>query len=407
MATLAVTGGTPVRTKPFPKWPIFDEREVQALREVVESGRWWGRTPGSKVEQFEQAFARYQHAKHCIACTNGTTALYLALRAVGVKPGEEVIVPPYTFIASATSVLDVGAVPVFADIDPTTMTIDPQAAEAAITPRTTAIMAVHIAGRPADMDALKALAQKHGLALIEDAAQAHGASWRGRRVGAIGDAGGFSFQASKNINAGEGGAVLTDDDEIAEKVWSLHNCGRSRTGEWYAHFLVGGNHRMTEWQAAILLVQLQRADELHAKRQRNAAYLNSLLRELEIVEPLPDDERVTEHAYHLFIFRYFPERMGNVPKAKFIEALRAEGIPVSPGYKPLYREPAFSKEALDWHPYARHCDYRKVRCPVTERVCDHEAIWLTQNVLLGEPEDMEDIARAIRKVRDHYKELLA
>jgi len=203
MGTLAICGGTPVRTKPFPKWPVFDEREVKALREVVESGQWWGRTPGSRVEQFEQAFARYQHARHAIACTNGTIALYLALRAVGVQPGEEVIVPPYTFIASASSVLDVGAVAVFADIDPTTLTLDPQAVEAAITPRTRAIIAVHIAGRPCDMDSLTEIARKHGLALIEDAAQAHGASWKGRRVGAIGDAGGFSFQASKNITAGE------------------------------------------------------------------------------------------------------------------------------------------------------------------------------------------------------------
>ncbi|MCC6039091.1 MAG: DegT/DnrJ/EryC1/StrS family aminotransferase, partial [Armatimonadetes bacterium] len=173
MGVLAINGGTPTRTKPFHKWPVFDEREVQALKEVVESGQWWGRAKGSKVEQFEEAFARYQHARHCIACTNGTIALYLALRAVGVKPGEEVIVPPYTFIASASSVLDVGAVPVFADIDPTTMTLDPQAVEATITPRTSAIMAVHIAGRPCDMDALTEIARRHGLALVEDAAQAH------------------------------------------------------------------------------------------------------------------------------------------------------------------------------------------------------------------------------------------
>ncbi|MGQ9520439.1 MAG: DegT/DnrJ/EryC1/StrS family aminotransferase [Candidatus Fervidibacter sp.] len=406
MGVLAVNGGTPTRTKPFHKWPVFDEREALALKEVVESGQWWGRVKGSKVEQFEEAFARYQHSKHCIACTNGTIALYLSLKAVGVKPGEEVIVPPYTFIASASSVLDVGAVPVFADIDPETMALDPKAVEAAITPRTSAIMAVHIAGRPCDMDSLTEIARKHGLVLIEDAAQAHGASWKGRRVGAIGGAGGFSFQASKNITAGEGGAVTTDSDEIAEKVWSLHNCGRSRIGEWYAHYIIGGNHRMTEWQAAVLLVQLQRADELHKKRQQNANYLNSLLRELEVVEPLKDDSRITEHAYHLFIFRYFPERMGNVSKARFIEALRAEGIPVSPGYKPLYREPAFNKSSLDWHPYARHYDYSKVKCPATERVCDHEAIWLKQEIFLGETEDMGDIAQAIKKVRDNYRELL-
>lgn len=407
MAALAIAGGTPTRRKPFPRWPVFDEREVEALREVVESGQWWGRKPGSRVERFEQSFARYHHVKHCIACTSGTTALYLALRASEVQPGQEVIVPSYTFIASATSILDVGAVPVFADIDPSTMTLDPQSVEAAITPRTCAIMAVHFSGRPADMDALRAIAERYGLVVIEDAAQAHGASWKGRRVGAFGKAGGFSFQASKNITAGEGGAVTTDDDEVAERVWSIHNCGRSRTGEWYAHYLIGGNHRMTEWQAAILLVQLQRAEELHTKRQRNAAYLNGLLKDLEVVEPLPDDERVTEHAYHLFIFRYFPERMGNIPKAKFIEAVRAEGIPVSPGYgRPLYREPAFTKASLDWHPYARHYDYRKSYCPVAERMCEREAIWLTQSVLLGEPEDMEDIARAIRKVRDHYRELM-
>ncbi len=406
MGTLAITGGIPTRTHPYPRWPMFTDEEWQALRNVVESGQWWGRVPGSQVEAFEQAFARYQEARFCVACTNGTIGLYLALKGSGVRPGEEVLVPPYTFIASATAVLDVGAVPVFADIDPDSLTLDPKSAEEKMTPRTTAVMAVHIAGRPADMDGLKSLAEKWGLILIEDCAQAHGSSWKGRRVGAIGTAGAFSFQASKNVTAGEGGAVTTDDPHIYEEVWSLHNCGRSLQGARYDHFKPGGNHRMTEWQAAILLIQLKRADQWHQKRQNNARYLTSVLKELEIVEPLPVDPRVTEHAYHLYIFRYRKDRLPQVSRQRFIEALKAEGIPVSPGYKPLYKEPAFSRRALSDHPYARHYDYLKVRCPVTEKFCQDEAVWLTQNVLLAEASDMEDIARAIAKIRDHYRELV-
>ncbi|MCS7225185.1 MAG: DegT/DnrJ/EryC1/StrS family aminotransferase [Armatimonadetes bacterium] len=406
MGVLAIAGGRPIRTAPYPSWPMFTDEEWQALRQVVESGQWWGRTPGSRVEAFEEAFARYQQAPFCVACTNGTIGIYLALKGAGVKPGEEVIVPPYTFIATATAVLDVGAVPVFADIEESSLNLDPQDVANKITPRTTGIVAVHIGGRPADMDALKALAERHHLILIEDCAQAHGASWKNRRVGALGTAGSFSFQASKNITAGEGGAVTTADRQIYESVWSLHNCGRSLHGARYDHFRVGGNHRMTEWQAAILLVQLQRADQWHQKRQRNAAYLNSLLRELEIVEPVRDDPRITENAYHLYIFRYRQDRLPAVSRQRFLEGLRAEGIPVSPGYKPLYREPAFSKASLDDHPFARYYDYSRVVCPVTEKVCRDEAVWLTQNVLLAEPSDLEDVARAIAKIRDNYRELL-
>src|SRR5947209_3792751 len=217
---LAFHGGPPVRARPWPRWPVFDEREVEALAEVVRSGR-WSVHGGTKVNGFAEQFARLHDARFAAPCTNGTQAIEIALRAVGVKAGDEVIVPPYTFIATASAVVQVNAVPVFVDIDPDTYNLDPRHVEAAITERTAAIVAVHVAGCPAEMDALGEIARRRGLKLVEDAAQAVGAAWRGRRVGALGDAGTFSFQASKNLNAGEGGIVVTDQEAVYETAWSL------------------------------------------------------------------------------------------------------------------------------------------------------------------------------------------
>src|SRR6266542_781919 len=223
---LAIDGGTPVRDKPFPKWPVWDERDERALLEVLRSGRWGSHAGGGTVHEFRERFAAYQDAEHAVALTNGTAALEVALRAVGVEPLDEVIIPPYTFVATATAVLALGAVPVFADILEDTFLIDPADVARKITPRTKAIIAVHIGGQPADMDGVLALAKNHDLRVVEDAAQAHGAAWRGTKVGALGDAGTFSFQSSKNLNSGEGGIVLTNDREVAERAWSISNVGR-------------------------------------------------------------------------------------------------------------------------------------------------------------------------------------
>lgn len=394
---LAVNGGERLRTAPWPSWPEWDEADAQAVADVVRSGEWFSMS-GTRVKAFGEAFAAFHGAQFGAPCTNGTQALEIALRAAGVKAGDEVIVPPYTFIATASACVQVNAVPVFGDIDPDTYNLDPRAAEAAITERTTAIIAVHIGGCPADMDAFRELAERRGLRLIEDAAQAHGAEWRGRRVGALGDAGTFSFQASKNLNAGEGGIVLTDQPDLFDRAWSLIHVGRIRAGGWYQHEILSGNYRMTELQAALLTSQMRRLEEQTRRRNENALYLARQLEEIPGIRPLKRDERVTCHAYHLFIFRFDAGAFGGLPRPEFIRALNAEGIPCSAGYTPLYRENAFRPDR-NTHPLAGDRDYSAVRCPVAERACTEEAVWLSQSMLLGSRGDMDDIAAAIRKIQ--------
>ncbi|MCL6519280.1 MAG: DegT/DnrJ/EryC1/StrS family aminotransferase [Armatimonadetes bacterium] len=410
MGKLAINGGAKVRTKGWPSWPVFDESDVNAVAEVVRSGH-WGCLTGSKVAEFEKKFAAFHDAKYGVCVTNGTAALEVALRAVGVKPGDEVIVPPYTFIASASAALQVNAIPVFADIDPDTYNLDPNKIEPAITEKTKAIIAVHIGGGPADMDGIMAVARKHGLKVVEDAAQAHGAAWKGRRVGAIGDAGTFSFQASKNLTAGEGGIVITNDPVVYSAAWSLHNCGRVPEGKWYEHRILGWNMRMTEFQGAILLSQMERLEKQMKIREENALYLDSELSKIEGIRPLKRNQRVTAHAYHLYIFRYDSAGFGGVPRAKFLEALNAEGIPCSAGYVPLYKEQLFYVEPngcpVGCAFYGREMDYSKVCCPIAENACANEAVWLTQNMLLGTKQDMDDIVGAIRKIKDNIGELIS
>ena len=397
---LAINGGPPVRTAPFPTWPSVDRADEEALTAVLHSGRWGMST---RIDEFERAFAAYQDATYGVSLNSGTTALQVALSAVGVAPGDEVIVPPYTFVATASAVASVGGVPIFVDVDAATYNIDPQSVAAAITERTRAVIAVHIGGQPADLDALTDLLRDRGIALIEDAAQAHAAAWKGRKVGAIGDLGTFSFQASKNLTAGEGGFVTSDDRELSDRAWSHHNCGRSREGAWYEHPALGSNYRMTEFQAALLLSQLRRLDEQTATRTRNAQLLTSLLDEIEGLTPTKVDERVTTHAYHLFIMRFDSDRFGGITRDRFLEAMNAEGIPCSAGYKPLYGEDAFANSFTTYPletPYFNgKPDYSRFDCPVTERICATEAVWLTQSMLLGDEADTRDIAAAAARIR--------
>ena len=404
MNDLAINGGSPIRTKPFPKWPIWGDEEINNVTEVIKSGQ-WGRLKGTKTSEFEQKFAQYQMAKYGICVNSGTTALSIALKAADVEAGTEVIVPAYTFIASATAVVESGYIPVFVDIEPDTYNIDVQKAEEKINDNTGAIMPVHFAGRPANMDAILALAKKYNLKVIEDAAQAWGSEWKGTRVGAIGDAGCFSFQSSKNITAGEGGIIVTNDEMVAKMAQSHHNCGRSEDGEWYEHFYFGGNTRITELQSAILLAQFDRYEELKEIRQENVKYLNSHFADIKGIELLRDDPNVTNHSCHLYIFRYKKEFFGNKSKDDFINALRKEGIPTSPGYSlPLYKQPVFVNKAFG--PRGKQIDlaidYTDFYCPESEKACSEEGIWFTQNILLGEQSDMDDIIKAILKVKENF-----
>ena len=398
---LAVDGGAPVRTEPFPKWPVWGAEEEQALTEVLNSGAWG--IGNAKLAEFERQFAAMQGAKYAVAVPNGTIAIEVALRGAGVTYGDEVIVPPYTFVATASAVLTVGAIPVFADIEPDTYQIDPVRVEELISPRTKAIIPVHVGGGPADMDAIIEVARRHKLLVIEDCAQAHLAAWQGTRVGAIGDCGTFSFQSSKNITSGEGGAIVGNDERLMESVWSYANVGRVRQGAWYQHEVLGGNARMAPWQAAILLAQMPRADGQLAIREKNAALLSGLLAGIPGVEPLRRDQRITHHAYHLYILRYSDAAFGGKPRAEFLKALSAEGIPCTAGYVPLYRENAVinASAALAKLTGAQavSVEANAERCPVVEQVCREESCWLSQSMLLGGESDMMAIAEAMGKIQ--------
>ncbi len=411
MAHLALCGGEKTRREPFHRWPVWGEEERRAVLDVLESGQWGG-VEQRLVPRLEEQFAAFQQCEHAVSVTNGTAALEVAIRALGIGFGDEVILPPFTFIASATAIVLNNAIPVFADIDPDTFCLDAAKAEAAVTPRTKAIMAVHIAGMPCDMDAIRQVADRHGLALIEDCAQAHGAEWAGQRVGSIGDVGAFSFQSSKNLTAGEGGMIVTNDRELFEKCWSIHNVGRVPGGRWYEHRNIGSNYRMTEWQAAILLAQLERVPAQMRRREENAAYLAEKLEQVPGVTCQKRPKAVTSHAWHLFIFKVDPAAFGDVPKQRLVEALGAEGIPVSGGYAPLYREKLFTGIRPGDCPFAcrhvqRQVDYSRVDCPVCEDLCDRRLMWLHQAVLLGTKSDMDSIVEAVAKVQKYHGELVA
>jgi dTDP-4-amino-4,6-dideoxygalactose transaminase len=363
---------------------------------VLRSGK-WGRLDGSEVADFEKRFATMHGCKHGIAVVNGTVSLRIALIAAGIRAEDEVIVPPYTFFSTASAVVEANAVPVFVDIDSSTFNIDPKAIDAAITPRTRAIIPVHFAGQPADMDAIMAVAGRHKLTVIEDAAHAHGAIYKDRPAGSVGHLGSFSFQSSKNLTAGEGGIIITNDDALAESCRSIQNCGRIPEGVWYEHHVMSGNYRLGEFQGAILNAQLDRLETQTKTRDRNGQWLASRLAELPGVHPQNRSSDCTRHSHHLFMLRLDEEQFG-APRDAVVEALQAEGIPCSAGYGlSLHRQPFFRNRAFGPYLPKAPVDFAKADCPNSDRVC-REAIWLEQRMFLGPRKDMDDIARAFDKV---------
>lgn len=397
---LAIDGGQPIRTRPFPAWPISGEREEQLLLEVLRSGD-WGTLTGDKVTTFAAQFAAFQGARFGVCVPNGTLALELALRAVGVGPGDEVITTPYTFIATASAALGLGAKPVFVDIDPATGNLDPARIAPAITTRTKAILPVHLGGQPADLDGILEVAAQHGVPVVEDACQAWGAAWRGRAVGAIGALGTFSFQSSKNITAGEGGIVVTNDEVLYERCWSLHNAGRIRDGAWYQHEALGWNFRMAEWSGAILIAQLERLPEQMPRREAAARYLDEAFADLPGITPLAIDPRVTRHARHLYLARYDAAEFGGRSRTDFLAALRAEGIAgVSAGYVPLTKSPAIRRALTDLFGVAAVGEL--AACPAADRAAE-EIFWLPQQVLLDDQEGLDTIGAAIAKIRAAWR----
>ena len=406
--TPALLGGAPLRTAPFPAWPVADKREEDALVALVRRGKWFR---GEQVAAFESAYASLTGAKGCLATANGTSALITALAALGIGAGDEVIVPPYTFVATVNAVLLLHALPVFVDSDIETFQIDARKIDAAVTSRTRAILPVHLGGAAADLDTIRQVADKRGLIVLEDACQAHLAEWRGRKVGTYGRAGCFSFQASKNLNSGEGGAIITNDNELLEACYRFHNNsrGRGNVGSDFSYSRPGANLRMTEFQAALLQAQMTRLEDQAATRDRNAAYLTTRLREIPGIAPARMYEGCTRNAWHLYMFRYDPARFSGLSRAAFLEALAAEGVPASGGYSPLNTQPFIHHalaspgfKAIYGEPLDRWRE--RTQCPLNDRLCT-EAVWLTQTMLLGPRKDMDDIAEAVLKVQTHAARL--
>ena len=398
MPVLAKCGGTPLRTEKFPGWTVAGERDRRGLSAVY-NGADWG--PGGAVErEFCEKFAAFSGVKHCFAVANGTVSIELILRALGIGYGDEVIVPPYTFIASISSIIYAGATPVFADIDPLTYQLSPAAAERAITPRTKAIMPVYVGGCPADLDEFVKICDRHGLILIGDAAQAVGAEYDGKGVAKFAKVSSISCQNSKNLTCGEGGIIITDDDGLAESFSAMLNGGIGKDG---ARTFVGLNSGISAFQASLLLSQLEALPEQIARRSENAAYLDRRLGELGFVYTLKRSPKITVNACHLYMFGLREELLGGIGLERFLSAVRAEGAPVTPGYKPVYTFPCIDGA------YARKCIGGAVNThpdtPVVERISAHEACWIYQSVLLGTRKDMDDIVNALVKVYENRAEL--
>jgi perosamine synthetase len=399
----ALIGGTPVRSQPFPSWPVITTKDEQTWMEVFRTKR-WNRLNGTYVDQFEKAWAERVGTQYCVATSSGTSALVTSVNALEIGPGDEVIVPPYTFVATINPVLLQHAFPVFVDSDRETFQIDARKIAAAITKRTRCIVPVHLGGASADLDSILSIAKKHSIPVLEDACQSHLGEWRGRKVGTSGDLGCFSFQASKNLNSGEGGAIVGNNATLIEIARSFHNQGRAAPDAGFSWARNGDNRRLTEFQGALLLAQLERLEEQSRTRETNAAYLTKLLSAIPGIQPARMIEGCTRNAYHLYMFRYAAAQFSDLPRQRFLKALQAEGVPCSAGYSPLNKEP-FLKQTLNSRGFRHIYSDKEINaleernvCPENDKLCQ-EAVWFTQNMLLGSKVDMEQIAEAVRKVQ--------
>jgi dTDP-4-amino-4,6-dideoxygalactose transaminase len=412
MSELAILGGRPLRRGAFPVWPQYLPADAQRVQQVVESRHWGGYPmPSRYAGEFADRFAAAHGASHGLCVANGTIALVAALQAAGIRFGDQVIVPAYTWDGTATAVLFAGGIPIFADIDPDTYCLDLESTRQVITPRTRAILPVHLAMRFAEMDGLLELARQHNLKVIEDCAHAHGGQYGGRGAGSMGDLGCFSFQESKLMTAGEGGIVITSNLQMFEHLQSQVNCGRASRTDQFKQRVLGANYRITELQAALLIGQLDMLPELAAMRAHNAALLSSALSVIPGVRPLPKQHGITREAIYCYVFQYRPERR-EVARDLFVAALEAEGIPCDGRfYEPVYRSDLFYATPENSPQLCvereRSVDYSTVRCPVSERAAYEESVWLPQFLLLGGEQEVEEIAAAVGKVMRNLDDLAA
>jgi dTDP-4-amino-4,6-dideoxygalactose transaminase len=408
----AILGGPKAFTGDWSKWPLIGEVEQDELMKVLNSGGWC-RLGNKTAPKFEDEFQKCTGAKKALAVSSGTSALYTMLGALGIGPGDEVIIPPYTFIATYNVIVLNYALPVFVDIDIESFQIDADKIESAISSNTKVIMPVHIGGSPYNVDKVHKIAEKHHVPVIEDACQAHLAEWKGKCVGNWGLGGAFSFQESKNLCSGEGGAVITNDDTFYQNCYSFHHQGQ---GADVASLVPGSgirgsNLRITEFQAAILLAQMTRLSEQTEKRWENAQYLTKMLKQIPGIKPAKLYNGVTKSAYHLYMFRYDKKAFSGMSRAQFIDALIAEGVPCSSGYTSMTREKyimdlAQNKYYLSIYGEKRMKEWlESLSCPQNDQLCNEEALWFSQTMLLGTKTDMEQIAEAIRKIARYSAEI--
>ena len=400
MDELAFYGGMPYKKKPFPNWPVYDDTEISNLKEVVESQNWW-RVTGTKVELFEKKFAEFQDCSYCLGVTNGTSALELALSVLGIGEGDEVIVPGMTFISTGLAVINCNATPILVDIDANTLCMSPDAFEAAITPKTKAVIPVHMAGHSCDMDRICEIASKNGIHIIEDAAHGHGGEWKNKRLGSYGDFGIFSFQNGKLMTCGEGGALVTNNYELYEKARVIQDVGRPIGDKIYRHVVRGANYRMNEFQAAILLAQMERVDRYNILRDNNAVLLDAILKEIDGIEPQGRLKEANIITHYMYMFYYNKDAFGGLSRNNFVEYLNAEGIPCCICFPLLSHTEFFEKEDFN----VRNRAYSKAMeadltnsCKAAENI-----IWLHHRTLEGDITDLKDIAGAIKKIQDVCK----
>lgn len=399
MNQLAKNGGVPYKQKPFPNWPVYDEREKNNLKEVVESQNWW-RVTGTKVKLFEEKFAKFQGCSYCLGVTNGTSALELALSVLGIGEGDEVIVPGMTFISTGLAVVNCDAEPVLVDIDAHTLCMIPEAFEAAITPKTKAVIPVHMAGHACEMDKICEIASRHGLYVIEDAAHGHGGEWKNKRLGSYGDFGIFSFQNGKLMTCGEGGALVTNNQEFYEKARVIQDVGRPIGDKVYRHIIRGANYRMSEFQAAVLLAQMERVDSYNQLRDKNALLLDELLQAVEGIEPQGRMKEANIITHYMYMFYYDKDAFGGLSREEFVEYLNAEGVPCCVCFPVLSHTEFFENQDFN----GRHVLYNKENEANLRNSCKvaDDMIWLHHRTLEGDEHDLKDIVGAIQKIQNVF-----
>ena len=408
MNELALNGGTPVRSNPYPSWPSGDDREIDAVTDVIRSGDWGGYPePGRYGGRFETSFAEYQGAKHGILMSNGTITMEVALKALGIGWGDEVIIPALTFAATAYAPIAAGALPVIVDVTPDTWCIDPDLVEAAITPKTKAIMPVHLGHHMADMDRIMAIATNHGLAVVEDCAHAHGQQWQGTGAGCIGDFGSFSHQSSKILTSGEGGSLLTSDDDLAQRAHSLIDCGRAKDAD-EKQYTFGANYRLGELHAALLVVAMERFPAQQAERAESGKLFEGLVAQVSGVRTMPVDPRVTRWSFYNYILAIDPDAFAGRTNEIVCAALEAEGIPAEVQYPSMNHyelfQPSLSRLPVCVE-FADRLDPQQMSFPVAEAAGQRESVYFMENVFRDGTKGIEDAVEAVAKVQRHAAEL--